>query len=157
MHTEDRIRRLEDLEELRLLMARYHLCCDGWDEAGTHRDPEAIAALFTSEGSWGIPHPRGSTLPVPVVGHAQVGALARELQSMHWIVHFVVNPVIEVEGDSARGEFKGIVRVQYCADGPAGWGLGIYRFEASRTPAGWRFSRLDFDTLSVTPEAPPAA
>lgn len=143
---EDRIRRLEDIEAVRLLMARYHQACDGWD-GGSHEDPQAIADLFTDDGRWGIPaqHPFAH-------GKAEIAGLAQRLQPIDWIVHFVVNPVVEVDGDTASAEFKGVVRMRPAADGPVGWTMGIYRAACARTPEGWRFRSLDWETLSVTRE-----
>ena len=153
---DQRVRRLEDIEAVRLLMARYHLECDGHDDRGTHRHPKAIADLFTDDGVWGIPQPIGARTPVPAVGRDQIEQLAAELQGVQWIVHFVVNPVVEIETDTARAEFKGIVRMQPDRKAAAGWGLGIYRATARRTASGWRFQSLDWDTLSVSVELPPA-
>lgn len=144
---EERVRRLEDIEAVRRLMAQYHRACDGWDEAGSHKDPQAIADLFTDDGVWGIPaqHPFAR-------GRAEIAALAERLQSIDWIVHFVVNPIVEIDGDAATAEFKGIVRIQPDAGRAAGWTMGVYRAACRRTPGGWRFRSLDWDTLSVTQE-----
>jgi hypothetical protein len=42
----------------------------------------------------------------PPTSRAEIAALARQLQAILWIVHVVVNPVVDVDGDSATGEFK---------------------------------------------------
>lgn len=155
MSAEERLRRLEDIEAVRLLMARYHQECDGWGADGTHRRPDAIADLFIDDGVWGIPKPEGATTEVPAVGRDQIMALAEELQAVDWIVHFVVNPVVEVDGDAATAEFKGIVRMRGTPSAPAGWALGIYRADAVRAAEEWRFRSLSWETLSVTQEPPP--
>ena len=147
--TEDRIRRLEDIEEIRLLMARYHMACDGWTDAGTHKDPVAIADLFTDDGVWDIPVPR----PAPQ-GRARILETGKQLQAMNWIVHFVVNPIVEVDGDTATALFKGIVRSRQTADAVPGWGMGIYRAECARTADGWRFRSLAWETVAVLKESP---
>lgn len=151
---EDRVRRLEDIEAVRLLMARYHQECDGWDDQGTHKRPESITDLFTEDGVWDIPKPAGATTQAPAVGREQIVALAKELQSIQWIFHFVVNPIVEVDGDTVTGEFKGLVRMQSKQSAPSGWGLGIYRADVARTHQGWKFRSLAWETLSVTGQPP---
>jgi SnoaL-like domain len=95
---EERLRAVEDVLAVQKLMALYHEACDGWDESGTRKDPEAIAALFTEDGIWDVtarqPAPRG---------REAIAALATELQSIPWIVHAAVNPVVESGGDGGNG------------------------------------------------------
>jgi hypothetical protein len=147
----DELVRLADIEAVRLLMARYHQACDGWDADGTHRDPDAIADLFADDGVWDVTPQQAAA-----VGREQIAERARELQAIAWIVHFVVNPIVEVDGDTARGDFKGIVRIRMTETSRPFWLLGIYRALAARTRAGWRLSSLSFERLSVTREAPSA-
>jgi ketosteroid isomerase-like protein len=140
---EDRIRRLEDAEAVCLLMARYHQACDGWDGTGTHKDPEAIAALFTEDGVWDV-----TARQPPPTGHEQIAALAEELRSIPWIVHFVVNPIVKVDGDAATGEFKGLLRVRLDESAPRVWAMGIYRVMARRTADGWLFRSLAWEPMT---------
>jgi hypothetical protein len=134
------VRELRDIEEIRELVARYHSACDGTLEKGTHRDPEAIADLFTPDGVWDVP---GG----PFAGRAEIIAKARELQSIVWIIHIVANPVVAVDGDVARGEFKGFVRSRRSVTSPPGWSIGIYRTRTVRTLHGWRFQKLTWEYL----------
>jgi hypothetical protein len=49
---EQRLRRLEDIEEIKKLKARYCEACDrGWDGRASH-DLEKIVALFTEDAVW---------------------------------------------------------------------------------------------------------
>lgn len=141
--TEQRLRALEDVEAVRTLMARYHRACDGWDEAGTHQDPAAIAALFTEDGVWDV-----TARQPPPTGRAEIAALATELQAIPWIVHFVVNPLVEVDGDRAYGEFKGVLRVRLTESSRLVWALGLYRVVARRTSSGWRFESMSWEPMS---------
>jgi hypothetical protein len=137
---ENRVQCLEDIEAVRNLMASYHRACDGWGPAGTHVDPQAIADLFTEDGVWGVT----GRQPQPT-GHAEIIQLAKDLQSIPWIVHFVLNPVVHVDGDTAYGEFKGIIRVRFQESGRFVWGMGLYRCDAVRTTEGWRIRSLQWE------------
>jgi ketosteroid isomerase-like protein len=139
---EERLRALEDVEAIRALMAKYHNACDGWDELGTHKDPAAIAALFTEDGVWDV-----TARQPPPTGRPDVAALAKALQSIHRIVHFIVNPIITVEGDTAICECKGVLRVQLKDSSRPGWALGLYRVISQRTPDGWRFQSMTWEPI----------
>ena len=140
---EERLQAVEDVLALQELMARYHEACDGWDESGTHKDPDAIAALFTEDGLWDVT----SRQPAPR-GRAAVAALAAELQSIPWIVHSVVNPIIETGGDRATAQFKGILRLKLDSSAPLIWSMGRYRLDARRTPDGWRIASLSWEPMT---------
>lgn len=148
---EARVRRLEDIESLRRLMASYHQVCDGWTDAGTHKDPEAIAALFTEDGEWAVT----AREPAPK-GRAQIAAMARELQAVPWVVHFVVNPIVDIDGDAAQGTFKGVIRVRKVPGASLEWTMGLYRLDAVRTPSGWRIRRLDWEPMTSSERFDPA-
>jgi hypothetical protein len=142
---EERLQAVEDVLALQELMARYHDACDGWDESGTHKDPDAIAALFTEDGIWDVT----ARQPVPR-GQVAIAALAAELQSIPWIVHAVVNPIITSGGDRATAQFKGILRVKLKPSAPLMWSLGRYHLDARRTPAGWRIASLSWEPMTET-------
>jgi hypothetical protein len=86
---EDRVRRLEDVEAIRSLDARYcRLLDDGaWDE---------LVTLFTPDGEFdGLSHPKGRE----AMRDFFAGLAAGGLESF-W--HFVTNLDIEVDGEFAR-------------------------------------------------------
>jgi SnoaL-like domain len=148
---EARLQWLEDVESVRRLMASYHQECDGWTDAGTHKDPAAIAGLFTVDGEWAV-----TARNPPPKGHEQIAGMARELQAIPWIVHFVVNPVVEVDGDTAHGTFKGVIRRRHHLEDELSWNMGIYRLHAVRTADGWRMKRLDWESMTSTTPFDPA-
>lgn len=89
---EARITRLEDLEAIRQLKARYCEICDD------DHDPERIASLFAEDGIW---EGKG-------IGYAQGRAAIRELftrfqKAIRFSQHMVMNPLIEVDGEAAQG------------------------------------------------------
>jgi hypothetical protein len=140
LHTQ--LRQMQDVDAVRQLMYRYHQACDGWGELGTHRDPGAIADLFTDDGQWDV-----TAQDPPPTGRDEIIALARRLQSVPWIVHYVANPIVDVDGDRGMGRFVGVLRVRPAADARRVWSLGIYELAAERTSRGWRIQRLSWEPV----------
>lgn len=140
---ERRVRVIEDVLAVQHLMANYHNAVDGWDERGTHRDPGAIADLFTEDGVWDVT----AREPAPT-GREEIAALARDLQAVPWIIHTLVSPIVSAEGDRATGEFKGILRVGRAGGEALRWSMGRYRLDARRTPEGWRIQRLSWEPMT---------
>jgi hypothetical protein len=142
---ERRVRALEDLEDIRLLMTRYHQVCDGWDESGTHKDPAAVAALFTEDGVWDE-----TVRQPPPSGRAQIAEFADELKSVAWVVHYVTNPLVRLrrDGETASGEFKGILRVRLRPTSPLVWVIGLYRITARSSQAGWHLQSMSWDPIT---------
>lgn len=146
-----RVRELEDVQEVGQLMVLYHQYCDGWREDGTHRYPDKIAALFTPDGIWDIPTEKDGKWDQPaedpITGPDQIAAEARHLQLTPWVLHFVVNPRVEVSGDSAHGVFKAFVRGRTQGSDQYWWVCGCYTADAVRTPDGWRFKKLSWEHI----------
>lgn len=69
---------------------------------GTHRDPEALTALFTADARYSLPDfPEAR-------GHRQIRALFGQLQELPWIIiHYVSNSILELDCDIAAGDIKG--------------------------------------------------
>lgn len=137
-----RVQQLEDLRAVEQLMYAYHHACDGWGSDGTHRDPEAIAELFTPDGVWAV-----SARQPPPTGRQEIAALARDLQIIPWIVHTVVNPQVQVDGDVATGEVKGLV-YHMSPDRQPRASLGVYRLTAIRTDSVWRIQNMSWEPQS---------
>ena len=141
-------RRVDELEAaLRVLLDQrsvedlvhfyQHLCDGGWN-GPTHVDIEALVALFTPDAIYSLPGWETAH------GSAEIRALFELLQArLPWIIHFVANPSVEVEGDSATGSIKGFA--YYLRDGSRFVTLGTYIGDFTRTEAGWRFARWRFE------------
>ncbi|MGB3832665.1 MAG: nuclear transport factor 2 family protein [Mesorhizobium sp.] len=93
---EERLARIEALEEIRRLKARYCLHCDrGYDG-------EALAALFTADAVWDAGPHRGVFR-----GRQAIRDFFDAISSaIPYAAHLVTNPLIEVEGDAARGNWR---------------------------------------------------
>jgi ketosteroid isomerase-like protein len=135
---EAEVRSLRDRHEIADLAARYQRLCDGGWDGPSHADPDALADLFTEDAVYSVSKPEP-----PRRGRQEIREKFATLQrTKPWIVHYLANPLIEVDGDSATAEFKGIV--QYL-DGTMQWRYGTYQGRFVRTGSGWRFSSWSFD------------
>ena len=130
---EERLQRVEDLEEIRALKARYcHYADRGFDGAG--HDDVALAELFTEDGVW-------ESSFGPNKGREAIAAASSKFYSFGF--HLAINPHIVVEGDTAHGRWWGVIPVTV-AEGQGVWMAGCYEDQFVRTPKGWRFKHLLF-------------
>jgi ketosteroid isomerase-like protein len=142
---EERLRALEDREELIKLKARYVNLNDGGWQGPTHTDPDAVADMFVDDGIWD-----GSPNAGYAQGRAEIKALFERFRAVKFIVHYVTNPLIEVDGDTANGHWHALV-TSTMPDGTALWILGLYKEQYVRTSRGWRIKVLRFETAVTAP------
>jgi uncharacterized protein (TIGR02246 family) len=136
LSVEERLARLEDIEEIRQLKARYAEACDD-DHNG-----ERVITLFTPDALW-----HQVSLP-PCNGHDEIKAFmqaVRESGRLRNSSHLFSNPMIEVTGDAATGHWK-LVMV-YTGNAPDGTTqyhriLGYYDEEYARVDGEWFFKSL---------------
>jgi ketosteroid isomerase-like protein len=142
---EQRLQALEDREEIIKLKARYVNYNDGGWNGPTHASPQAVADMFVEDGVWdGAPNSGYAK------GRAQIKELFDSFAVVPFIVHYVTNPVIDIDGDAATGHWHALVTATM--PGPqAVWILGLYKDEYVRCPDGWKFKTLRFDTIASTP------
>src|SRR6201992_1396872 len=134
---EARLAAVEDRLAVLELAYDYQRRCDGGWAGPSHADPKALTELFTPEARYALPE-----LPV-ATGHAQIEALFTRLtEHVPWIVHYLVNPFVSIDGNRARLEIKG---------GACFWRgpsrtltFGTYYGELARTADGWRFADWEF-------------
>jgi len=141
---EQRLRRLEDIEEIKKLKARYCEACDGgWDGRATH-DTEKIVGLFAEDGIW----------DGGVYGNREGRAQIREYYYHNPVVpfafHQLTNPIIEVDGDRATGNWHLLISMTQ-ADQAAALIAGVFDDEYVRTPQGWRIKRSRFSLAFHAP------
>jgi len=141
---EERIRLIEDRHAITDLQARYVNCNDGGWSCPTHDQPDAVADMFTDDGVW-----EGPLNTVRAQGRAAIADLFRQFQVIPFIVHYVTNPLIEFDGDRARGEWHAIVATT-AAEGQAFWTFGRYLNEYRRTSEGWKYTKMSFEAAAIT-------
>ena len=92
MTLEERITRLEDIEAIKQLKVKYsHICDDD-------HNPATIASVFVEDGIWESPDFGKAR------GHAEIQALFQKFKDMFdFSQQYMMNPLIEVNGDTATG------------------------------------------------------
>jgi hypothetical protein len=136
--TAERLRRLEDLEQIRRLFTEYKNVLDRQDFA-------AYAALFAAGGEFAAGAGAAK-------GHAEIQALVEAMPGSLLGAapgadfHVLVNPLIELDPadpDRARAELTWLYVVKGSDGGPALAKLGHYNDELIREQGQWRFLRRE--------------
>ncbi|MEL7156452.1 MAG: nuclear transport factor 2 family protein [Actinomycetota bacterium] len=138
---EDRLQRLEDIEEIRQLKARY---CDRCDDG---YDPDGIAELFTADGVWDGGRTFGRREGRDAIRKHFEGASERVAIARHQ----VMNPIIDVDGDTATGQW---LLFQPCTDASidgAVWLAATYHDTYRRVAGAWYFSSTTIDVAFFSP------
>lgn len=142
---EERLQVLEDREAIATLQARYvNLNDGGWAALPTHRDPHAVAEMFTDDGVW-----IGPLGLMRADGPDAIAALFVQFQAIPFIVHNIMNPLIEIDGDLARGQWHAVIATTL-PGGQAFWTLGRYNNDYRRTAQGWKCSSMVFEAAAIT-------
>ena len=132
---QERITRLEDIEAIKQLKARYCEICDH-----ENYDADAMASLFTEDGIW----------DGEGVGKAEGREAIRELfagfpNRVAGAQHIVANPLIEVDGDRAHGVWYLIAAVTD-SDGTtaSNWPGAAARYHEDyvKENGEWKFRRV---------------
>ena len=140
MDDERRLARLEDLDAIRSLKARYARFAD----AGY--DAEGIASLFVADGVWDGGALFGRAEGVDAIRAHFVGASAR----IPWALHYVIAPEIEVadDGCSATGSWylwQPCTRRSSSGADRAAWLAGTYADRYVKVEGRWLFEHLRVD------------
>ena len=127
-----RLQRLEDIEEIRKLYVAYGRHLDDGDAA-------AYAGLFAREAKLrlgGVMRADGREEIEKVAANVVAPLAASEHKSLH----ILASPVIEVEGDRARGECVWAAVSARGGSGPAITLMGRHVDEFVREDGHWRFA-----------------
>src|SRR5262245_46360976 len=117
---------LEDKEAIRELFSEYSFRMDDF------RFKE-LSALFIPDGEWIAPYARAR-------GRAEIAALmARNIPAEPRRKHFIMNSLIELDGDRATARTSYLVILQAAGAGLTPSVAGTYHDVLVRTPEGWRF------------------
>ena len=134
---EQRIRRLEDIEAIVRLKARYCQACDD------DHNPGRVAACFVEDGLW-----EGANIGVHARGHAAIKAYiggVRDSGRIRSSAHMVSNPIVTVDGDEATGQWRLLMLYSgSAADGGMQYQriIGFYDDGFVRVGGAWLFSAL---------------
>ncbi len=128
---EKRITRLEDLESIKQLKARYCEICDD------NHDSNRITSIFTDDGIW---EGRGIG---KAQGHAEIRALFEGFQkSISYSQHMVLNPIIEVNGLTATGVWTFFGPFTFYENNQAMWQAARYREDYEKIDGAWKIKHL---------------
>ena len=152
MGIEERLRRLEDIEAIQQLIARYAKAVD------RNGDPALVAPLFTEDAVW---HCEG-------IGHWETRAgILREIRPncttfMPWAMHYMTQPDIEVAADGLSATSRhylwelGKVTPEGGGSTEDTWIGGWYDSRLRKEGGSWKFARVDLTLKLFSPAARPA-
>jgi hypothetical protein len=141
---QQRLARVEAIEAIKQLKYRYCAYCDD------HYNPSGIAALFTEDAIW-----QGESFGQHV-GRAAIKAhFERVSGEIVFAAHLALNPIIEVDGDTATGKWRLIMPATVITRGikEARWLLGAYDDHYVRVDGVWMFQHLRFHINFYSPHA----
>lgn len=130
---EQRLKDLEDIQEITRLKSEYCNAVDcGWD--GLTQDGDRLAELFVAEGVWEAPG------MLRLDGREAIRNFFND-SPFPFGFHAVTNPVIQVDGDKATGQWH-----LFCpcanAEREQIWIGGIYDDQFVRIADGWRLQQV---------------
>ena len=137
---EERVRVLEDIQEIQKLKARYAAACDN------HYDADAIAGLFTEDAVWD-----GGRLGKCQGREAIRAFFKRAPEFFPFAIHNVMNPIVEVDGDHASAQWYLLQPATMAKDNQAVWLAARYDDEYVRVNGEWKFRSLKVTTRFMTP------
>ncbi|MFP6654669.1 MAG: nuclear transport factor 2 family protein [Myxococcota bacterium] len=135
-----RIQRLEDIESLKQLKARYAAYCDD------NYNEDELAPLFTEEAIWD-----GGAM-----GRFEGRAAIREFfaasdQVVPFAIHHVTNPILEVDGDHAKGRWYLWQPCTFAEGNQALWMAGTYDDRYRRENGQWLFEQVTITLRMLSP------
>jgi ketosteroid isomerase-like protein len=137
---ERRVQTLEDIEAIKRLKHRYADACDRGYDADT------LVPLFAEDAVW------DGGLFGRYEGREAIRAFFQGVSAdIVFAMHYMMNPIIEVDGDRARGAWYLFQTSTFAAGNRPIWGAARYDEEYVREPDGWKFQRLQLVSSFWTP------
>ena len=135
-----RIQRLEDIEAIKVLKARYADACD------RNYDADTLASLFTEDAIWD-----GGLFGV-YEGREAIRQFFQGVPAdIPFARHYMTNPIIAVDGDEATGEWYLFQTCTFAQGNQAIFGAGRYDERYRRVDGEWKFWRLKLTSFFWTP------
>jgi hypothetical protein len=137
---ERRIQALEDIEAIKKLKAQYASYCDD------NYNADGIANLFVEDGIWdGGEFGRYE-------GREEIRKFFKEAPNMiPFAIHYILNPIIEVKGNSAQGTWYLFQACTFAEGNQAVWGAARYNEEYVKVQGEWKFKKLVVSSTFWTP------
>ncbi len=135
-----RIQTLESIEAIKKLKARYCALCDN------QYDADGIAELFAEDAVWDGGnfgrHEGREAIRTFFQGAAEIFPFA---------VHNVMNPIIEVDVDTATGQWYLFQPCTLAKGDQAAWLAGRYEERYEKRGGEWQFTHLSVTPFFFTP------
>ena len=143
---EKRVRVLEDIEEIKRLKARYCANNDRNTDPDRTYDADSIVKMFTED----------AVFDLGMKGRFEGREKLRNLfttapQTASFSLHMVMNPVIEVDGDTAKGTWYLFNPLTLVEGNRAAWGSARYDEEYVRVDGEWKFKSIKLTSIFRTP------
>ena len=145
---EQRLQRLEDIEAIKQLKARYCDACDGgWSADRPGYDWDKLQPMFTEDCVWD-----GTPVNIRVEGHDQLRQMCADLQHVPFASHNVTNPQITVDGDSATAKWHllAMLTLPHAVEPVSAWCVIFYDDVCVRTSEGWKFKHVKLSYATFT-------
>jgi len=128
---ERRLTRIEDIEAIKQLKARY---CDICDD---DHNPSKITSLFVEDGIW-----EGGEFG-KAQGHEAIRRLFQTFgRLISFSQHMVMNPIIEIAGNSAKGTWYFLGPFTFRKDNEAKWVAVRYEDDYVKVNGEWQYKHL---------------
>lgn len=136
---ERRVRVLEDVEAIKKLKARYCLYVD-------ERDEDGFASLFTEDAVWD-----GGSFG-RYEGQEAIRRFFRAIpQMLPFALHYVMNPLIEMQGERATGRWYLLEPCTFAEGHQAVWGAARYEEEYVKVGGEWKIKEVKLFSVFWTP------
>jgi uncharacterized protein (TIGR02246 family) len=140
---EDRVRRLEEIEEIRRLKLTYAALCDD-----SYR-PEALAGLFTPDGVWD----GGDSYGV-YRGREEIAGYWRGCaDSIPFAIHLILNHIVDIVAPASAATGTCHLLQPMTLNGQATWAAVRYDEKYVVHDGEWRFAESRLTTLLLAPHA----
>ena len=137
MSLEARMKRLEDIEEIKRLMNLYCYHAD-------NRDGANWSAVFTEDG----------VFETDIYGTYKGRDTIEALEHRSFAIHYNNNPIIDIDGDSAVGKWLLLMPCSFDEEGGgkrAVWAAAKYENELARVEGRWLFKKVKLISIMWSP------
>jgi SnoaL-like domain len=136
---DERLQRLEDIEDIRRLKVRYAEACDGGF------DPDEIIALFTDDGVWDAGE-FGRFVGEEMRSYWQETARMTELA-----MHYMINHVVDLDANGVDATGRCYLLATASRDGVAYWMAVKYEERYRKVDGRWLFAEMRLLPAFMTP------
>ena len=140
MSLEANVQRLIDIEDIKILKRTYAKHCDD------NYNPEKLGPLFAEDAIWDFGDLGYAE------GREEIKAFfANSPNLVKFAVHYTVNPIIEIDGDEATGEWLLWQPMVMKGNDQALWLCARYEDTYVRQDGKWLFKHVVIHTRALSP------